>query len=313
MSYYEAMLRENSIVFNFSKVKNYYDVIQFKEKDDIEFAATCIDLKKTNIPIYPVPSSSLSSSVVGNTEIRHMQQQTQIQSETKYNFHRSITNFNVKSHPNINVINTLNEKQKDCIPMPDSKYKIVYHESGSGFTGRISCYFNNFDDISFHCDVCCSKTSVSIQKNTFSSCGHYVACNECRGRDIRRLLRCVECCKDILFSFPICSQDSNCVNNDIHDVFQTSVCYRCCKRLRKETCNEFCNRRKSPEYIQSRKDLKSKVMVLVRNPIHFSSSPPEFGTIRPCSHHSFCNIHNTVVRGHGKYTGCEQCKKEKKR
>ena len=318
MSYYEDMLRENSIIFNGIR-RHSYSGVQFKDKDDIEFVENCTELK--NKYNHSKSSSSLSSCIVGSTErkIHTNHPSHQFSSDVKYNFKSPNTSFNVKSYSNIESINTLDEKQglkypKD-VPMPDSKYKIFYHEPGSGFTRRISCYFNDVDCISVHCDVCNSETRVEIQKNSkniHSSCGHYVVCNECRGRDIRRLLRCVDCCFEILGHFPICSQDGNCVNSDFYDAFQTSICYRCGGRLKREICNNYCNRRLTTEYIQFRKDLKSNILVLVRNPIDFSSSPPEFGTIRPCSHHSFCNLHNTVVRGHGKYTGCTQCKKEKK-
>ena len=317
MSLYNDLLRENSIIFTGFR-RNCYEGIQFRDKQDIEFAATCNQQK--NRYFHTKPSSALSSTISGSIEGKIQTHQishpfSKITSEPKYTSSPSFMSPDVKLDLFDDSVNSPKEKKEIeyyDLPMSDSKFKLYYHASSSEFTRRISCYFSNKDNITVDCDVCCSKTKIQINQNGHTSCGHYVVCNECRGRDIRRILRCVECCQEMLGCFPVCSQFGNCVKNYKCDAFQSSICYRCGKRLRKETCNASCNRKQTTEYIQCRKDLKSRIMVLVRNPLLFNPSPLEFGTIRPCSHHSFCPIHHTVVKGHGKYIGCPQCKKDKK-
>eukprot|EP01023_Acetabularia_acetabulum_P012278 TRINITY_DN15744_c0_g2_i4.p2 TRINITY_DN15744_c0_g2~~TRINITY_DN15744_c0_g2_i4.p2 ORF type:complete len:192 (-),score=-0.61 TRINITY_DN15744_c0_g2_i4:115-690(-) len=142
-------------------------------------------------------------------------------------------------------------------------------------------------------------------------CDHYVVCNECRGRTVRRLMRCVECCEELTGSFPVCD-DGNCVDVSFEkEASNTGSCPRCNKRLRKEVCSSECNRRKTRDYLQTRKQLNGMVAVLVQNPKDcINHSEP--GIWRPCSHFSYCEIHHEICKGHGKDTTCSQCKLQKK-
>ena len=85
MSYYEDMLRENSIIFNGIR-RHSYSGVQFKDKDDIEFVENCTELK--NKYNHSKSSSSLSSCIVGSTERKtHTNHPShQFSSDVKYNF-----------------------------------------------------------------------------------------------------------------------------------------------------------------------------------------------------------------------------------
>merc|ERR1712115_698806 len=78
----------------------------------------------------------------------------------------------------------------------EKDYQIIYKEPCTQFTQKIMCFFAKNGSAPIDCEICKSSTSLKIYsgKNAQTACNHYIPCNECRGRTVRRLLRCVSCC-----------------------------------------------------------------------------------------------------------------------
>lgn len=196
--------------------------------------------------------------------------------------------------------------------LTESESQVIYKELCNPFTQRILCFFSSNGAVPLVCDICKSSTILEVckGKNAQMACGHYVPCNECRGRTVRRLLRCVNCCLDLTSEFPVCGD--SCVDVSAgKEPSNTGSCPRCNKKLRREVCGSACNRRKLERYIELRSQLNDKVAVLVLNPTDCLKCP-QSGIWRPCSHFSYCASHNVICKGHGKDTTCYLCKGNKK-
>ena len=197
-----------------------------------------------------------------------------------------------------------------------SKISILHEEkfilrnvsSKKHFKNRILCYFKEPGIIPFYCILCRKESFINFNSNNTVSvfCGHFIACNECRGRSVRRILRCKKCCEDISGIFPVCIKDE-CIDN--HDKFPVNAgnCPLCETRVRKEECNYNCRRRQTSDYYTSRKSISEKVIELVQNPDVIEKK----GFFRPCPHFSYCPIHNVICKGHGKISACSYCKDQK--
>ena len=207
---------------------------------------------------------------------------------------------------------TSNSCSTDSPTLNETEYQVLYKELCNPFTQRILCSFSNNGAVPLVCDICKSATILEVckGKNAQMACGHYIPCNECRGRTVRRLLRCVTCCVELTSEFPVCGD--SCVDVTAgKEPSNTGSCPRCNKQLRREVCGASCDRRKLERYIESRSQLNDKVAVLVLNPTDCLKCP-QTGIWRPCSHFSYCASHNVIWKGHGKETTCYLCKGSKK-
>ena len=193
--------------------------------------------------------------------------------------------------------------------LTDNKYKISYISGGKDFESRVLCYFTESGVIPFYCNVCRRESYIKISKNNTitTSCNHFVSCNECRGRSVRRILRCKECSEEIAGIFPVCFE-GKCIDLQDKEPVNTGACPLCERKLRKEQCDYDCRRRKTPEYSTARKKFNGVIIELVQNPDGIQKS----GVWRPCPHFSFCPLHNVICRGHGKYSACSECKEQQK-
>lgn len=196
--------------------------------------------------------------------------------------------------------------------LPVSEYTVNYVVSNKEFTNRIVIHFKSNGLVPFYCELC-KKESFVLKKQSkiIVSCGHFVPCNECRGRSIRRILRCITCCTDISGSFPVCG-DGNCIDLSDKEPVNAGCCPLCEKKLKKELCNDHCKRRRTQEYTLLRKQLNNLVVELVHNPNFGKYRTKIPGVWRPCPHYSFCPTHDVICKGHGKYSACEQCKEDLK-
>lgn len=198
-------------------------------------------------------------------------------------------------------------------PVNSSSFSLLYNEGAAGFTDRILCYYTENGSVPVDCKVCNSASSLEVVQgtNAIMQCNHYVVCNECRGRTVRRLLRCVECCEELTGQFPVCGDDCVQITSD-KEPSNTGSCPRCEKKLRREVCGSKCNRRASPEYNDVRNQLNSMVAVMVQNPADCLNQTAPGLVLRPCSHYSYCAIHNEICKGHGKDITCYKCKGQRK-
>lgn len=196
--------------------------------------------------------------------------------------------------------------------LDEGDYQIIYKESCSQFTQKMMCFFSKNGSAPLDCEICKSSTTLKIYtgKNAQTTCNHYIPCNECRGRTVRRLLRCVSCCLDLSSEFPVCG--NNCVDTESgKETLNTGTCPRCDKKLRREVCGNGCTRRNSEAYNKLRAQLNEKVAVLVLNPTDCLAITKS-GVSRPCSHYSYCAAHNIICKGHGRDTTCRLCRGKKK-
>jgi len=193
--------------------------------------------------------------------------------------------------------------------LSDSKYRVCYISGGKDFESRVLCYFTESGVIPFYCNVCRRESYIKISKNNTitTSCNHFVSCNECRGRSVRRILRCKECSEEIAGIFPVCFE-GKCIDLQDKEPVNTGACPLCERKLRKEQCDYDCRRRKTPEYSTARKKFNGVIIELVQNPDEIQKR----GVWRPCPHFSFCPLHNVICRGHGKYSACSECKEQQK-
>ena len=196
--------------------------------------------------------------------------------------------------------------------LTENESQVIYKEMCNPFTQRIICFFSSDGGVPIVCDICKSTTTLEVckGKNAQMACGHYIACNECRGRTVRRLLRCVSCCKELTSSFPVCGDSCVDVTSN-KEPSNTGSCPRCDKKLRREVCGTSCDRRKRDEYLELRNQLNDKVAIMVLNPtdcLNYSHN----GIWRPCSHFSYCAEHHVICKGHGKDITCRFCKGNKK-
>mmetsp|Transcript_922 Transcript_922/g.1480 ORF Transcript_922/g.1480 Transcript_922/m.1480 type:complete len:398 (-) Transcript_922:87-1280(-) len=198
-------------------------------------------------------------------------------------------------------------------PLSESAYSTIINGASNGFTQRYTCYYSENGSVPIDCDLCSEPSCLEVNKvkNAKMSCGHYVVCNECRGRTVRRLLRCPDCSLEMTGSFPVCKEGACIDVLTDKEPSNTGTCPRCDKKLRKEICGATCGRRKSKEYLQVRKKLNGMVAVLVLNSKDCSQYS-ESGVWRPCSHYSYCTTHKAICKGHGKDTNCSKCKQQKK-
>jgi len=189
--------------------------------------------------------------------------------------------------------------------------QLLIHSQTENFAQKLVVFSKQEGEFTFFCELCSADSQIVLKNgsNSFTKCGHYIACNECRGRTVRRLLRCEACCTNLSGKFPVCG--STCINNSKEkETSNTGNCPKCDVKLRKEVCGSDCTRRKSQEYRDTRNELNNTVAVLVQNP-SFWKERDLTEQIRPCSHYSRCNAHNTITKGHSKETGCKRCKEEK--
>jgi len=188
--------------------------------------------------------------------------------------------------------------------------KISLSEKTDMFSPKLSAFIRQEGTFPFMCDVCNQESYLTAKRrgNMVTSCGHYVACNECRGRTVRRLLRCATCCKELAGQFPLCARDE-CVSqlSTPEEPLNTGSCPCCEQRLTKELCSSECDRRKSKEYNQIRLVLLDRVGILVRE-VSVCCLPTDKQGMRPCSHFSYCQLHDEISKGHGKKVTCKVCK-----
>mmetsp|Transcript_22574 Transcript_22574/g.38583 ORF Transcript_22574/g.38583 Transcript_22574/m.38583 type:complete len:358 (+) Transcript_22574:154-1227(+) len=192
-------------------------------------------------------------------------------------------------------------------------YRLNFHDAGKSFCKRMVCFFPKEGEYSVYCEICDGETSVEIAqgKNAVMKCKHYVVCNECRCRVVRRLLRCVDCCKELTGIFPVC-KEGRCVDTK-KEYTNSAGCPRCSKKLRKEVCGSDCTRRKLREYNQLRSRLNGIAVVLVQSAKDCLANSKDPGSVRPCAHYSFCEKHQVIYKGHGNNTVCNQCKKSQRK
>jgi len=188
--------------------------------------------------------------------------------------------------------------------------KIGLSEKSNMFSPKLSAFIRQEGTFPFLCDICNQESYLTAKRrgNMVTSCGHYVACNECRGRTVRRLLRCGTCCKELAGQFPLCALDE-CVSQltTPEEPLNTGSCPCCEQRLTKELCSSECDRRKSKEYNQTRLVLLDRVGILVRE-VSVCCQPTDKQGMRPCSHFSYCQLHDEISKGHGKKITCKVCK-----
>lgn len=196
--------------------------------------------------------------------------------------------------------------------LEEGEYQISHKEACSQFSEKIMCFFVKNGTAPLDCSICEDTTTLKILpgKNAQTVCNHFIPCNECRGRTVRRLLRCISCCIELASEFPVCGD--NCVNTERgKETLNTGTCPRCDKKLRREICGPGCNRRNSDDYLKLRAKLNEKVAVLVLNPSDCLTNTKS-GVSRPCSHYSYCESHNIICKGHGRDTTCRLCRGKKK-
>jgi len=202
----------------------------------------------------------------------------------------------------------IHDSRRNSIFLSDGKYRVCYISGGKDFTNRVLCYFTESGVIPFNCSLCRGESYIEIKdSNVTTSCNHFVACNECRGRSVRRILRCKECSEEIAGIFPVCFE-GKCIDFQEKEPVNTGACPLCERKLRKEQCDYDCRRRKTPEYSTARKKFNGIIIELVQNPDEIQKS----GLWRPCPHFSFCPLHSVICRGHGKYSACSECKEQQK-
>ena len=190
--------------------------------------------------------------------------------------------------------------------LPTSKFTLHQVSCDKEFTNRVVIHFKTNGVVPFYCELCdCQSYASKKGSKVTVTCSHYVACNECRGRSIRRILRCVECCEEISGTFPVCNEE-NCISISDKEPVNTGLCPLCRRKLKKELCSDTCKRRKTSSYTRFRKELNGVIVELVRNP---ETMNPD-SVWRPCPHYSFCPYHNVICKGHGKYSACMDCKNQ---
>lgn len=190
--------------------------------------------------------------------------------------------------------------------------KVMYKPATNPFTQKIICFTKSDNIITTDCDICNGTTTITIKsgENAIMSCGHYIVCNECRGRTVRRILRCISCCTELCSYFPVCGPQ--CIGNvNSTESSNTGNCPRCGNKLQKEICNPLCTRRKMTEYSNARTQLNDKVAIFVVHPNECCKINNQ-RVWRPCSHYSYCVVHKLVCKGHGKEVMCHICKRAKK-
>merc|ERR1712110_286644 len=128
-----------------------------------------------------------------------------------------------------------------------------------------------------------------------SECGHYVACNECRTRIVRQILRCPTCCRSMANEYAVCGSECEEVSQLLSSGLSTSQCPRCCQKLAKSTCGKTCNRTETKEYKRAYKKPLTNIGTMVLKPE--ICEKPEYPGERPCSHFSKCREHGTITRG----------------
>ena len=129
-------------------------------------------------------------------------------------------------------------------------------------------------------------------------CNHLEKCSECTIYQIEKLLRCENCCTNLLGSYPNpCSGDCN-RNNITQNV--SAKCDACSGPLRKKC--KGC--KKSPEFVAAKTNLKKFVRIFITC-IHSVKG----SSIRPCSHCRLCiKCKQTLTKGHRERAVCSNCK-----
>ena len=334
MNTYNAMLRENYRLILDTKNGG----ISFVEDPDFTFQSAhnnCSLLMSTCNVIYSHPGLTQTCPIYSPVNYQNLNQnpryiknaseslrprqmtpqtffkkedvQLQLESPTEEESFEE-TNIFINDDPNIDE--TKKEIQIQS-PLYHSDFKLVHKDCTKRFSKRILCYFAKSGSVKMDCDICddVSELQTFVGSGATLNCNHYVACNECRCRIVRRLLRCSNCCIDLAGTFPICEK-GNCVQSPKHFSL-SATCPRCERKLRNETCSSRCNRRKVPEYSKIRIQLNGMVCVLVQHPAVCKTLCTSDKIIRPCAHYSLCEHHDIIYKGHGKESACPQCKDSK--
>merc|ERR1712137_1304918 len=164
---------------------------------------------------------------------------------------------------------------------PSSK---MFPEANPNFSQKVCRFFKEGQNQeSFECSHCHEPGTLEILRHSHSArtkCGHYVACNECRWRVVRQILRCPGCCEELIGTYPTCGP--NC----------------------QEKCQKSCNRTDSEEYKEARSQLNSQVATMVLHP----DLCLQVSGMRPCPHFTLCTKHQTITKGRPREPNCPGCK-----
>merc|ERR1712063_169569 len=188
---------------------------------------------------------------------------------------------------------------------PSSK---MFPEANPNFSQKVCRFFKEGQNQeSFECSHCHEPGTLEILRHSHSArtkCGHYVACNECRWRVVRQILRCPGCCEELIGTYPTCGPNcqEECQNRS--QSLGTASCPRCEQKLSKEKCQKSCNRTDSEEYKEARSQLNSQVATMVLHP----DLCLQVSGMRPCPHFTLCTKHQTITKGRPREPNCPGCK-----